>query len=130
MLIQVFQQFAYGLYDGITGLVMDPIRGHRAEGNIGLAKGMGRGVMGVYWKTTGALAGLLGNPLQGVYKSVYSAIHSRTRKLVAEARREEGTWLMSREKGGRAVDAQAVMRAYDVICKSGDTKDGDWRNYI
>lgn len=57
-----------------------------------MVKGVGKGVAGVYWKTTGALAGLLGYPLQGVYKSVYSAVHGGTSKRIAASRRSEGEW--------------------------------------
>lgn len=47
------KSFAHGMYDGITGIVMRPINGGREEGALGVAKGVGQGVMGAYWKTTG-----------------------------------------------------------------------------
>ena len=99
------------MYDGITGLVADPIRGAREEGTKGAVKGVGKGVMGVYWKTTAALAGLLGYPLQGVYKSVHGAIYSSNRRLVAKARREEGVWMLATAKRKGSVDVQAVLEA-------------------
>ncbi|KIO22728.1 glycosyltransferase family 1 protein [Tulasnella calospora MUT 4182] len=37
------KSFFYGWYDGITGLVTEPIRGHGEEGVIGALKGTGRG---------------------------------------------------------------------------------------
>jgi sterol 3beta-glucosyltransferase len=39
----VIQNFGFGMYEGITGLVTKPMEGHKKEGAIGLLKGMGKG---------------------------------------------------------------------------------------
>lgn len=105
------------MYDGISGLAMDPIRGHKEEGAAGLAKGIGKGIAGLYFKPLGGLASLMGSPLQGVYKSVFSAIHSTTRKIMAEARRVEGDWLLKRAKEEGRLDVNAVLRQWDTLCQ-------------
>ena len=72
----------FGIYDGISGLVTEPIKGARKEGAIGALKGFGKGLGGIYWKPNAGLAGLLGYTVQGIYKSVYSAIHTGTERLL------------------------------------------------
>jgi len=48
--------FGYGFYDGISGLITQPIRGAEKEGTAGLIKGIGRGLAGVVLKP---VAGML-----------------------------------------------------------------------
>lgn len=42
--------FGYGFYDGISGLVTQPMRGAEKEGAAGLLKGIGKGIAGVVLK--------------------------------------------------------------------------------
>lgn len=44
------QELAYGFYDGITGLVTQPIRGAQENGAIGAIAGIGKGVGGLVLK--------------------------------------------------------------------------------
>lgn len=37
-------------YDGVSGLITQPIAGAQEEGSIGLAKGIGKGIMGAVVK--------------------------------------------------------------------------------
>lgn len=36
----------YGLYEGLTGIIMEPIRGAQREGGVGALKGLGMGLVG------------------------------------------------------------------------------------
>ncbi|KAI4838071.1 UDP-Glycosyltransferase/glycogen phosphorylase [Aureobasidium sp. EXF-8845] len=47
--------FALGIYDGLSGIVMDPIRGGMKDGAAGVAKGFGTGLMSSWWKTSADL---------------------------------------------------------------------------
>jgi hypothetical protein len=38
----VKQNFGYGMYEGIAGLVTKPMEGHKKEGTLGLLKGLGK----------------------------------------------------------------------------------------
>ena len=51
----LLQEFGYGLYDGITGLVTQPIRGARKEGVTGALKGFGKGLGGVILKPSAGM---------------------------------------------------------------------------
>lgn len=44
------QEFGYGLYDGISGLVTQPLEGAKKDGLFGLIKGFGKGLGGVVLK--------------------------------------------------------------------------------
>ena len=44
------KEFGFGLYDGITGLVTQPLRGAKREGMSGLIKGFGKGIGGIVIK--------------------------------------------------------------------------------
>ena len=109
----------FGLYDGISGLVTEPVKGAKKEGALGALKGFGRGLGGMYWKPNAGLAGLLGYTMQGIYKSVYSAIHTGTRKTIAAARREEGIWLLMRARADQSFDLRQIVTAFEEIKKDG-----------
>ncbi|THY82256.1 UDP-Glycosyltransferase/glycogen phosphorylase [Aureobasidium pullulans] len=109
--------FVFGLYDGISGLVTEPIRGARKEGALGALKGFGKGLGGIYWKPTAGVAGLLGYTMQGIYKSVYSAIHTGTRKAIAKARREEGAWLLAKARENKNFDLREIVVAFELLKK-------------
>ena len=44
------QEFGFGFYDGISGLVTQPLDGAKKEGVAGLIKGFGKGIGGVVLK--------------------------------------------------------------------------------
>jgi hypothetical protein len=44
------QEFGYGFYDGISGLITQPLRGAEKEGTAGLIKGFGKGIGGLVLK--------------------------------------------------------------------------------
>jgi hypothetical protein len=44
------KEFGYGVFDGITGLVTQPLKGAEKEGMQGLIKGFGKGIGGIVAK--------------------------------------------------------------------------------
>lgn len=44
------KEFGFGFYDGLTGLVTQPLKGAEKEGGIGLLKGIGKGIGGLVLK--------------------------------------------------------------------------------
>lgn len=62
----------YGLnmYDGITGLVTQPCRGAKKDGAAGFGKGVGKGAVGLVFKTLAAQFGLVGYTLKGIERQV------------------------------------------------------------
>ncbi|GME43742.1 Vacuolar protein sorting-associated protein 13A [Neofusicoccum parvum] len=66
--------FGYGLYDGITGLFVQPVLGAQKEGMSGFWKGFGRGVGGLACKPAAGAAGLPGHFFVGIQKSIEKRI--------------------------------------------------------
>jgi hypothetical protein len=55
-----------GLFDGITGIVMDPIRGAEKEGVQGFFKGVGKGLIGVVCKPVAGAIDFVAKPIEGI----------------------------------------------------------------
>ncbi|KAJ7705308.1 hypothetical protein B0H17DRAFT_664811 [Mycena rosella] len=106
--------FGYGMADGISGLVMDPYRGAREEGVVGMAKGVGKGAIGFGAKAGSAMVGLVAYPGQGIYKSLRAAAHAKTRKQIIAARHAEGEWLVREVQD---LQRERVAAAYAELLK-------------
>jgi hypothetical protein len=48
-----------GVFDGVTGIIVEPIKGGTQDGFSGVAKGIGRGLLGVIAKPIGGVAGFV-----------------------------------------------------------------------
>lgn len=44
------REFGFGMYDGLSGLVTQPLKGAQKGGGVGLVKGFGRGIGGAFMK--------------------------------------------------------------------------------
>lgn len=63
-------EFFYGIYDGVTGIVVQPYTGARDEGLIGFIKGVGKGAGGFVLKDLAALIGPVAYTLKGIHKEL------------------------------------------------------------
>ncbi|KAK0210173.1 UDP-Glycosyltransferase/glycogen phosphorylase [Desarmillaria ectypa] len=75
--------FVYGMYDGVTGLVREPIKGAQQDGFVGAIKGSARSFANVTMKPAAGICGLMSHPMNGAWKS----IHSHSRKQQEECQR-------------------------------------------
>ncbi|KAJ7267491.1 putative UDP-glucose,sterol transferase [Mycena rebaudengoi] len=89
--------FAYDMAEGLSDLFVQPYKGGREDGAVGVAKGIGKGVVGFATKTASATLGLVAYPAQGISKSIRAAAYTQTKKLIVESRRTEGIWLLRAE---------------------------------
>ncbi|KAI5792593.1 hypothetical protein DFH27DRAFT_527357 [Peziza echinospora] len=82
------KQLAAGIYDGITGLVTQPVRGWKEEGGVkGAAKGFGRGIVGVVAKPAAGGWGVGGYVGTGIIREIERLGGGRTWETeVREAR--------------------------------------------
>ena len=55
-----------GLFQGIVGVVGDPVKGAQQEGVAGFFKGFGKGLLGVVAKPTSGVLDLAGKTLKGL----------------------------------------------------------------
>ncbi|KAG9051113.1 hypothetical protein FS837_011959 [Tulasnella sp. UAMH 9824] len=84
------KSFLYGWYDGITGLVTEPIRGHEQEGMLGALKGTGRGMINTTMLPAAGSLALVTHPTRGMWQSVRSKWAKHPELQVIVARRWEG----------------------------------------
>ncbi len=80
--------FAFGVYDGVTGLVLQPYHGARDNGARGLVQGVGKGIGGFVLKDLAAVIGPLGYTLKGVHKELIKG--RQPTALICNARKIQG----------------------------------------
>lgn len=84
------KEFGYGFYDGITGLVTQPLRGAEKEGAAGLMKGIAKGIGGLVLKPSAAIWGLPGYAFMGIHKEVRKMFGSSVANYIIAARTTQG----------------------------------------
>jgi len=94
------KEFAFGMYDGVTGLVTQPWKGAQKEGVTGFAKGVGKGIGGVLFKPGAALWGIPSYMMKGVHKEVQKLFGSNVQNYIVASRTAQGyeEWLQSSEE--------------------------------
>ena len=90
--------FALGMTEAVSDLVVKPYEGMREDGAKGAVKGIGKGMANMTSKAGCAMFGVMVYPSVGIAKSLKSAIFSRTKKRIVEARRAEGAWLLDHDR--------------------------------
>jgi len=61
-------------------------------------------------------------PLQGLYKTCYTAIHSQTRKKIAAQRLAEGRYLYHNQGESQTSSLEAVLKAFELLFAEDDPK--------
>lgn len=64
------EEFTLGIYDGVTGLVLQPYNGAKEHGMLGFVQGLGKGIGGFVLKDLAAIFGPVGYTLKGVHKEM------------------------------------------------------------
>lgn len=80
------KELSLGLYDGISGLVTQPIKGAKEEGAVGLVKGFGKGVGGVFLKGGAAFWGIPGYTMKGIHREIQKLQISDADKQILTSR--------------------------------------------
>ncbi|KAG8957044.1 hypothetical protein FRC00_004551 [Tulasnella sp. 408] len=110
------KSFLYGWYDGITGLVTEPIKGHEQEGMLGALKGTGRGIINTTMLPAAGSLALVTHPTRGMWHSVRSKWAKHPELQVIVARRWEGQQAV---KNCPDVEQQrnAIVQAFELAKK-------------
>ncbi|KAL7410756.1 hypothetical protein BDY24DRAFT_398395 [Mrakia frigida] len=82
--------FFYGYYDGITGLLREPIEGGQKDGLLGAIKGAGRSFINVNMRPAAGAIGLVAHPADGAFKSIQSLWARKEVSLSLSTRLEDG----------------------------------------
>jgi UDP:flavonoid glycosyltransferase YjiC (YdhE family) len=100
-----WKEFGLGLYDGISGLVTQPVRGARKEGAAGLVKGFGKGLGGIMLKPAAAGFGIAGYTMKGMYMEMQKNFGASVQNYIIAARTAQGyeDWQMSTEAERRDI---------------------------
>ncbi|KAI0457485.1 hypothetical protein F5B21DRAFT_464572 [Xylaria acuta] len=80
------KEFGYGLFDGITGLVTQPLKGAEKEGGAGLIKGFGKGIGGLILKPAAGAWGLPAYAMAGVHAEIRSLFAQSAHKYIVASR--------------------------------------------
>ncbi|KAL4936541.1 hypothetical protein BDV06DRAFT_227814 [Aspergillus oleicola] len=120
-LVVGYNAFSHGMVDGLTGLVMQPVKGAKEDGALGAVKGFAKGTVGAGAHIGSAALGLVAYPGHGICKSLRSSVRSSTRKAVTKARMREGEYLARTE----VIDRGSIIRAFEA----GRTRIGGSRRF-
>ncbi|KAM0437895.1 hypothetical protein ACHAPT_002260 [Fusarium lateritium] len=108
------KSLAWGFIDGISDVVVEPYKGAKKEGALGVVKGLGKGVVSLTANSGAAMFGVLAYPSAGITKSLRTAVRSSTRKAIAQALREEGAW-MTKDARGAQGDSSALISNFERL---------------
>lgn len=94
------KELIYGTYDGVTGILTQPIIGARDEGVLGATKGVGKGVAGIFVKPFGGASAILGYSLKGIDAEITKGATQKIFGPIVSARMAQGEleYLESREE--------------------------------
>ncbi|KAL9596671.1 MAG: hypothetical protein Q9219_005630 [cf. Caloplaca sp. 3 TL-2023] len=84
------KEFGYGMYDGVSGIFTQPIRGAKQEGVGGFIKGIGKGIGGLLLKPQAAFFSLPAYTMSGIYKELQKQLVSSMQDHVVAARTAQG----------------------------------------
>lgn len=111
------KEFGLGLYDGISGLVTQPIKGAQKEGGAGLFKGFAKGVGGLVLKSGAAVWSLPAYSMQGVYAEIRNQFTRSSLNYIIISRMLEGKEQLRSASGEEQKDIVMRFRA-----RSGELK--------
>ncbi|KAI1761282.1 glycosyltransferase family 1 protein [Hypoxylon sp. FL1150] len=84
------KEFGLGMFDGITGLVTQPLRGAEKDGGIGLLKGFGKGIGGLVLKPASAFWSIPAYTMQGVHAEIRTLFAQSAQKYIVSSRISQG----------------------------------------
>ncbi|EQL34730.1 hypothetical protein, variant 1 [Blastomyces dermatitidis ATCC 26199] len=112
------KELGYGFYDGISGLVTQPLAGAK-DGVGGMVKGFGKGIGGLILKPGAGIFALTGYTMSGVYKEIQKRLGTSVDNYIIASRSIEGyeEWKQA-PKGVR----DAIVRGWYSLRANPDVK--------
>ncbi|ETS84585.1 hypothetical protein PFICI_02610 [Pestalotiopsis fici W106-1] len=84
------KEFGLGLYDGISGLVTQPIRGAQKEGGMGFLKGFGKGIGGLILKPAAGAWSVPAYAMAGIHAEIRSLFAQSAENYIVASRIAQG----------------------------------------
>ncbi|KAG0650420.1 Vacuolar sorting-associated 13A [Hyphodiscus hymeniophilus] len=100
------KSFGLGLWDGVSGLVTQPMKGAQEGGWMGGLVGFGKGVGGAVFKPAAGVLGIPGYAFKGIYEEVRTTHSAAPQKDVAEAQMVQG---FKEWEGLAAEDCKSIL---------------------
>lgn len=107
-----FRDFGIGLYKGVTGVVLEPIKGAQKEGALGLLKGVGRGMAGVVLKPVVGAVDIVTRTTEGI-KNTTRYFDDKRKAPIRPPRFIGGDKLISTFNLDKSI-GQQILRTVDV----------------
>ena len=108
------REFGFGIYDGVTGVVLQPYHGAKEHGVIGFVEGIGKGIGGFIIKDLAAITAPFGYTLKGLERELKKT--SQPTAYLRRARMSQGAYeLQQLDFQGRLAAAGKVEAAWKVI---------------
>ncbi|KAK5992898.1 Sterol 3-beta-glucosyltransferase UGT80B1 [Cladobotryum mycophilum] len=98
------KEFGLGFYDGVSGLVTQPLRGAQKDGVGGLVKGFGKGIGGLIAKPAAGIWGIPAYVMQGAYAEVNKFMARSVQNHVMTARVVQGQLDFNKASDGEKAD--------------------------
>jgi hypothetical protein len=102
------KEFGLGFYDGLAGLVTQPLKGAEKEGGIGLLKGFGKGIGGLVLKPAAGIWALPAYTMQGVHAEVRNLFSRSSVNYIISSRVKEGA---------EQLDGATVEEQGDIVAR-------------
>lgn len=83
-------EFIFGIYDGVTGLWLQPYRGAKENGAVGFIQGVGKGFGGFILKDLAAIIGPFGYTLKGLHKELVKSKKQKLTHFIRSAKQLQG----------------------------------------
>lgn len=105
--------FTDGISGAVTGLCIRTIEGKKRGGTMGAIKGLGQGTLGFATKSTGAIAGLVTYPAQGLSRSISGRGNGSALQEIMEAIWAEAQWMHN--SGKLRDDVAAILKGFEAF---------------
>lgn len=109
-------EFTFGIYDGVTGLFLQPYHGAREHGALGLAQGIGKGVGGFVLKDLAAIISPFAYTMKGVHKELIKG--RQPTAWIRKARQlQGGVDVESLGEYAKRQELDKIETAWEIVCE-------------
>lgn len=109
-------EFVFGIYDGVTGLWLQPYRGAKENGAVGFVQGVGKGFGGFILKDLAAIIGPFGYALKGVHKELVKSKKQKLTHFIRNAKQLQGKQELSAlDKSTKRQVSDRIDAAWKIV---------------